>query len=135
MIKDRLALQLYSVRDYAAADLFGVLEQVRAMGYSGVEFAGLYGYDPLAVKEKCAQLGLTPISAHVPLEELTEDLEERWTAMKNWAAAMWWCPICPRSTVPVPPVLKGLSNPSVPSVRQPTAGVWCCSITTMISNS
>jgi len=75
MIKDHIALQLYSVRDYAAADLFGVLEQVRAMGYTGVEFAGLYGYDPLAVKEKCAQLGLTPISAHVPLEELTEDLE------------------------------------------------------------
>ena len=39
----KIAIQLFSLRDDAAADFFGTLEKVKAMGYDGVEFAGLYG--------------------------------------------------------------------------------------------
>ena len=39
MTKIPIALELYSVRDQAAADLFGVLKAVAKMGYAGVEFA------------------------------------------------------------------------------------------------
>ena len=38
-----VGLQLYSLRELAAADLAGTLEKIRNMGYTGIEFAGLYG--------------------------------------------------------------------------------------------
>ena len=37
-----IAIQLYSVRDDAAADMRGTLQKIREMGYDGVEFAGLH---------------------------------------------------------------------------------------------
>ena len=61
-----VALQVYSVREEAKADLRGTLEQIKEMGYAGVEFAGLYGYAPAEVKKICDEVGLIPISAHVP---------------------------------------------------------------------
>ena len=62
-----IALQLYSVRDAAAADLAGVLKQVASFGYVGVEFAGLYGHAPAEVKKIVDGLGLQVASAHMPL--------------------------------------------------------------------
>lgn len=41
-----IAVQVYSVREDAQADLRGTLAKIKEMGYDGVEFAGLYGYDP-----------------------------------------------------------------------------------------
>ncbi len=61
-----VAVQVYSVRDDAKADLRGTLEKIKEMGYDGVEFAGLYGNDPEEIKKMCEEIGLTPISAHVP---------------------------------------------------------------------
>lgn len=68
-----IAIQLYSVRDEAAADLRGTLEAIKAMGYDGVEFAGLHGYAPADIKAMCAEIGLTPISAHVPYYDMVAD--------------------------------------------------------------
>lgn len=65
-----IALQLYSVRDDLAADFFGTLEKVKALGYDGVEFAGLYGNSPEQVKAWLAELSLTPVSAHVPFLDM-----------------------------------------------------------------
>lgn len=70
-----VAVQIYSVRDDAQADFLGTLKKIKAMGYDGVEFAGLYGNDPLAVKAMCEEVGLTPISAHVPYVKMVEDPE------------------------------------------------------------
>ena len=43
MLKEMgIALQLYSVREDMEKDLPGTLRAVKAMGYEGVEFAGLY---------------------------------------------------------------------------------------------
>ena len=61
-----IAVQLYSVRDAAAADFYGTLKQIKEMGYDGVEFAGLHGAKPADVKAWCEEIGLNPISAHVP---------------------------------------------------------------------
>ncbi len=68
-----IALQLYSVREDLAADFAATLKAVKAMGYDGVEFAGLYGHTPGEVKQLCEELGLTPISAHVPYVEMMAD--------------------------------------------------------------
>lgn len=68
-----IAVQVYSVRDDAKADLRGTLGKIKAMGYDGVEFAGLYGYAPADIRDMCAELGLVPVSAHVPLADLKKD--------------------------------------------------------------
>jgi len=74
MKKFPVAIQVYSVRDYAEKDLKGTLQALRDMGYDGVEFAGLYGNDPEDVKKMTEEIGLTPISAHVPIDELLSDI-------------------------------------------------------------
>ncbi len=68
-----VALQVYSVRDDAKADLRGTLEKIKKMGFDGVEFAGLYGYAPADIKAMCAEIGLVPISAHVPYLDMLAD--------------------------------------------------------------
>ncbi|MCQ2431804.1 MAG: sugar phosphate isomerase/epimerase [Clostridia bacterium] len=71
-----VAVQVYSVRDAAAADFKGTLQAIKDMGYDGVEFAGLYGNKPEDVKALCKEIGLVPISAHVALDEMLADPEK-----------------------------------------------------------
>ena len=68
-----IAVQIYSVRDDAAADLKGTLQKIKAMGYDGVEFAGLYGYAPEDIRAMCDEIGLVPVSAHVPYVDMVAD--------------------------------------------------------------
>ncbi len=68
-----IAVQVYSVRDDAKQDMRGVLTELKAMGYDGVEFAGLYGHTPEEVRDMCREIGLVPISAHVEYEEMMQD--------------------------------------------------------------
>lgn len=75
MVRLPIGLQLYSVRDELEADFEGTLEKVKEMGYDGVEFAGLYGHSPAQVSRLCAQIGLIPISAHVPFADMMADPE------------------------------------------------------------
>lgn len=72
-MKFPVALQLYSVRDAANADLDGTLKQVKEMGFDGVELAGLYDYSAEEVRELCKKHGLTPISAHVNMAQTLQD--------------------------------------------------------------
>lgn len=73
MWKDKIGLQLYSVRDEMQEDFEGTLRQVKEAGYSAVEFAGLYGRSSREVKALCEKLELIPLSAHVPFAELIAD--------------------------------------------------------------
>lgn len=76
MEKNKIALQLYSVREQLKEDFYGTLKKVKEFGYSGVEFAGLFDKDPLAVKKMCDEIGLVPLSAHVPFLNLMEKMDE-----------------------------------------------------------
>ena len=71
-----VALQLYSVRGELAADFLGTLCNVSEIGYDGVEFAGLYGYEPAQIRQWCDSLGLVPVSAHVPLADMLADIDK-----------------------------------------------------------
>ena len=75
MKKFPVAIQVYSVRNDAEANLFGTLKKLKDMGYDGVEFAGLYGHKPEDVRDMCAALGLVPLSAHVPYLDMIKDPE------------------------------------------------------------
>lgn len=68
-----IALQLYSVRDDLEKDFAGTLRKVKALGYDGVEFAGLYGHTPGEVRDLLKEIGLIPVSAHVPFANLMAD--------------------------------------------------------------
>ncbi len=70
-----VAVQVYSVRDYAEKDFKGTMQKIKEMGYQGVELAGMYGLEPCYIKEVLNELDLVPVSAHVPFSELTADLE------------------------------------------------------------
>ena len=75
MKKEHIALQIYSVRGDLEKDFFGTLRAVKEMDYAGVEFAGLYGNDPVKVKAFCEEIGLVPLSAHVAYPEFMADLD------------------------------------------------------------
>jgi len=68
-----VGVQVYSVRDDAESNLADTLRKIKEMGYDGVEFAGLYGYSPEYVKGLVDGIGLVPISAHVPLNDMLAD--------------------------------------------------------------
>ena len=73
MKKFPVALQVYSVREDLEKDFYGTLKKVKEMGYDGVEFAGLYGNAPAQVRAWCQELGLVPLSAHVPFVDMMQD--------------------------------------------------------------
>jgi sugar phosphate isomerase/epimerase len=75
-----VALQVYSVREAAAQDLRGTLEQIAEMGYAGVEFAGYYDTPAQALREMLDELGLKVAGTHtgwrtVQPEALAETIE------------------------------------------------------------
>lgn len=79
----KIAAQVYSVRQEAEADFRGTMEQIKKMGYEGVELAGLYGMEPEQIARCLKEIGLEPVSAHVPLEALAENVEATVQAYKQ----------------------------------------------------
>lgn len=69
-----VAVQAYTVRKEMAVDFRGTLEAIKALGYDGVEFAGLHGTNPEDVKKMCEEIGLVPLSAHVPYVDMVENM-------------------------------------------------------------
>ena len=67
-----IALQVYSLRDYASKDLRGTLKEIAKMGYKGVEFAGYYGHEAKDVRKWLDEAGLQAISTHLGVPQLLE---------------------------------------------------------------
>ena len=61
-----LAVQLYSLRDYAKDDFVGVLKKVADIGYKAVEPAGFWDLTPAEFKKVIDDLGLKIYSSHSP---------------------------------------------------------------------
>ena len=75
----KIAVQLYSVRDCInnAEDFFRCLEEIKAMGYDGVEFAGYHGVDAATLRAKLDEVGLVPVGAHMGINDyLPENIEK-----------------------------------------------------------
>lgn len=70
-----VAVQLYSVRDEMEKDFYGTIKLMKEIGYDGIEFAGLFGEDPEKIKAFCDEIGIVPISAHVPYYDMLENPE------------------------------------------------------------
>ncbi|MCB9137154.1 MAG: sugar phosphate isomerase/epimerase [Caldilineaceae bacterium] len=72
-----IALQLYSIRDIAAADLPGTLARLAEIGYDGVEFAGYYDVDPAEIRRTLDAQNLGVAGAHVGFQLLEDDLDRQ----------------------------------------------------------
>ena len=73
-----VGIQVYGLRDLlenTPENFKNVMQQVKDMGYDGVELAGLYGIEPQKVKDILDEVGLFPISAHVAFDEMMNNLD------------------------------------------------------------
>jgi sugar phosphate isomerase/epimerase len=64
----KVALQLYTLRGLSAQGMAAVLEAVAAIGYAGVELAGLTDLSAEETASTCRRLGLEVCAAHVGLD-------------------------------------------------------------------
>lgn len=78
-----VAVQLYSVRDDMEKDFYGTIKAMKEIGYDGIEFAGLFNEDPEKIKAYCEEIGIVPISAHVPYYDMLENPEAVLAAYKT----------------------------------------------------
>lgn len=71
----KLAVQLYSLRDMVKCgeDFLKILEEVKKLGFDGVEFAGYHGLSAETIKAKLDELGLVAVGAHIGLDDFKED--------------------------------------------------------------
>ncbi len=73
MKKHLIALQVYTVRDFAEQDFAGTMRKVKEMGYDGVELAGTYDMKAVEIKKILDEIGLELVSAHVNLNLIEDD--------------------------------------------------------------
>ena len=66
--KDRIGIQLYTVRNHMASDLNNTLQRIAAIGYKEVEFAGYFDHSPEEIRTILSTEGLASPSTHVPLK-------------------------------------------------------------------
>jgi sugar phosphate isomerase/epimerase len=73
MANNQIALQLYTVREQAQADMLGTLRALADMGYRAVEFAGYGGVPTSEIRALLDERGMKAASAHVGLHLWEED--------------------------------------------------------------
>jgi sugar phosphate isomerase/epimerase len=82
----RIGLMLYTVRRACADDFEGVLREVAATGYEGVELFELHGHEPDRVRAWLDGSGLVACGRHARLEAIETELE----ALAAEAQALGW---------------------------------------------
>jgi len=100
MEKTFVALQLYTIRDFANEDTAGTLRKVKEMGYDYVELAGTYGLNFSEMRELLDEIGLTAVSAHVQFDALREDLTGTVSAYKKLGCEYIIIPMLPAERLP-----------------------------------
>jgi sugar phosphate isomerase/epimerase len=79
MSKLPVAIQVYGLRDLlenTPENFASVMQEVKKLGYDGVELAGLYGLEPAYIRDTLKENGLVPISAHVAFAEMMDDIDK-----------------------------------------------------------
>jgi sugar phosphate isomerase/epimerase len=77
---ERIGIQLYSLRERAAADLAGVLAALSKIGYAEVEMAGYYGHAAAEVRGLLDENHLTAPSAHIGIDVIEKDPDRTFAA-------------------------------------------------------
>lgn len=74
--REKIGLQLYTVRELMAKNVTDTLGEVSRIGYREVEFAGYFDHEPQQIVDILKANDLSAPSAHVPLEALETDLDQ-----------------------------------------------------------
>lgn len=75
----KFAVQLYSLREHIkeGKDLLNILEEVKKIGFDGVEFAGFFGLSAEELRAKLDEVGLVCVGMHMGLGDFEpEKLDE-----------------------------------------------------------
>ncbi len=64
------------MREFLPKDFDGTLQQLGAIGYQECEAAGFYNHTPAEVKQAMAKAGLHCVSAHYPMPQLQQSLDD-----------------------------------------------------------
>lgn len=75
-MKHKLAAQLYTLRNELQQDFIGVLHELKAMGWAGVQISGYHGHDPQEIARTVKELGLGVAGMHVSLDQLRNEWEQ-----------------------------------------------------------
>lgn len=75
MIRDKLAAQLYTLRNELKQDFPGVLRELKKMGWAAVQIDGLHGYPAADIAAVMKETGLRTAGMHVGLDRMKTDLE------------------------------------------------------------
>ncbi len=90
---ERIGVQLYTVRSLMENDVAGTLEQVAAVGYDEVEFAGYFEHSPAEIRSLLDQFGLAAPAAHIGIDRLRNELgkvlEEAQTVGHRYVICPW----------------------------------------------
>src|ERR1700730_2956876 len=73
--KERIGLQLYSLREQFAKDVPKTLDQVSSFGITYVETHSTYGLTPEKFRTELDSRGLTAVSGHFSYERCRDDVE------------------------------------------------------------
>ena len=74
-MKDKLAVQLYTLRKECEQDFPGVLRELSRRGWAGVQFAGYHGHEPGELAEVLKETGLRAAGLHVGYDQLAAGLD------------------------------------------------------------
>ncbi|MFB9279716.1 sugar phosphate isomerase/epimerase family protein [Cohnella cellulosilytica] len=74
-MREKLAAQLFTVRNELKRDFPGTLRELRKMGWAAVQIDGLHGNEPQEIAAVMRELGLKAAGMHVGLERMNQDLQ------------------------------------------------------------
>ncbi len=75
-MQNKLAVQLYTLREECDRDFPEVLRTLKKMGWAGVQLAGYHGHDPSELAALIRELGLQTAGMHVGYDRLVDDFEQ-----------------------------------------------------------
>lgn len=96
----KIGLQLYTIRDsYGNGEEFkAALKEVKNLGYDQVEFAGYGDLTAAELRDYLKEIGLTTVSCHRGLEDLSANLSETIAFNKELGIKYIACAYAPTST-------------------------------------
>lgn len=75
-MREKFAVQLYTLREELDKDLPKVLKDLKQMGWAGVQLGDFHGYQPEEIASLLNELGLSVAGMMVDIERLRTDLSE-----------------------------------------------------------
>ncbi|MDR6550397.1 TIM barrel protein [Paenibacillus qinlingensis] len=94
-MKQKFAVQLYTLRNECEQDFPGVLRKLKEMGWAGVELAGLHSYSAEEIAEVLQETGLQTAGMHVSFQRVTTELESVLTEARILHTSTLICPSVP----------------------------------------